>query len=287
MFVIIGAIIVLGGVIGGYLMEHGNLHVLIQPAELVIIGGAAVGSFLISAPQKVVKLVVKGFSSVLGSEKTNKSFYMELFALLYALFRKTKKEGLLAIESDLQNPNESALFQEHKTIISHKQVFEFICDSFRIICSSNIATHTLDGMLDLDIETHHNEAMLAPASITKIADSLPGLGIVAAVLGVVLTMGKIDQPPKVLGECIGAALVGTFLGILMCYGFVGPMGTKLEHLANEEQTMLNVIKTALVTFLENMNPELALEAGRKAIPASDRPGAIELEDAAKEWKKQK
>lgn len=287
MFVIIGAIIVLGGVIGGYLMEHGNLSVLIQPAELVIIGGAAVGSFLISAPQKVVKLVVKGFSSVLGAEKTSKNFYMELFALLYALFRKTKKEGLLAIESDLQNPNESALFQEHKAVMAHTEVFEFICDSFRIICSSNIATHTLDSMLDLDIETHHSEAMLAPTSIGKIADSLPGLGIVAAVLGVVLTMSKIDQPPKILGECIGAALVGTFLGILLCYGFVGPMGTKLEHLANEEQTMLNVVKTALVTFLENMNPELALEAGRKAIPATQRPSATELEDAAREWKKQK
>jgi len=284
MLTIIGIGVVLFSVLGGFLMEHGNPLMLYQPAELIIIGGAAVGSLLISAPIKVVKLICKDFAKIFSSENPNKETYVEVLLLLNQLFWKIRKDGLLAIEDDVENPTQSEVFNRYKSIISNKQTLEFICDNFRVILTTNMPAHELDSLLEIDIQAHHHEKLIPSISIAKIADALPGLGIVAAVLGVVLTMGKIDQPPAVLGHSIGGALVGTFLGVLACYGFVGPMATNLEHKATEKETFFNVIKTCLVAFVGGAAPQVAVESGRRAIPGEERPSFTELEEAIKQWK---
>ncbi len=224
MFAIVGIVVVLGAVIGGYLMEHGNLAVIFQPAELVIIFGAAIGSFLVASPSKVVGLVVKHISAIFGGKGRSKENYLDLLSLMNTLFMKIRKDGLISIEADIETPAESPLFQKFKEVLANPKAVDFICDNLKVIISTNLPAHEMENLMDVDIEAHQHESLIPAVSVAKVADSLPGFGIVAAVLGVVLTMGKIDQPPEVLGHSIGAALVGTFLGVLMCYGFVGPMG---------------------------------------------------------------
>jgi len=277
MFVIIGIVVVLGSIIGGYLMEEGNLNVLLQPAEIVIIFGAALGSFFIASPAKVVGLVSKNVISIVAAKSQSKGKYLELLSLLYQLFSKIRKEGLVSIESDIENPPKSPIFQKHAGLLSNRHALNFICDNLKVIITANIPPHELDNLMEIEIDTHHHEAMIPSHSVAKIADALPGLGIVAAVLGVVLTMGKIDQPPAVLGHSIGAALVGTFLGVLMCYGFVGPMAANLEHQAREGGTFFQVIRVALVAFVGGSAPQMAVEFGRRAIPDKEKPTFDELE----------
>jgi len=277
MFVIIGIVVVLGSIIGGYLMEEGNLHVLFQPAEVVIIFGAALGSFLIASPAKVVGLVSKNVLSVIAAKGQSKEKYLELLSLLYQLFSKIRKEGLVSIESDIESPPKSPIFQKHAGLLSNHHALNFICDNLKVIITANIPPHELDNLMEIEIDTHHHEAMIPSHSVARVADALPGLGIVAAVLGVVLTMGKIDQPPAVLGHSIGAALVGTFLGVLMCYGFVGPMAANLEHQAREGGTFAQVIRVALVAFVGGSAPQMAVEFGRRAIPDKEKPTFDELE----------
>lgn len=279
MFAIIGIVIVLGGVIGGYLLEHGNLHVLWQPAEGVIIFGAAIGAFLISSPAKVVSLVVKNIGTVFGGGGVNKNSYIELLSLLNLIFSKIRKEGLISIESDIENPKKSPMFSKYKSVVSNHHALDFICDNLKVMITTNMPPYELDNLMEIDIDANHHEELMPSASLTKIADGLPALGIVAAVLGVVITMGKIDQPPSVLGHSIGAALVGTFLGVLMCYGFVGPMATNLEYKAQEKEIYSKVIKTALVAFVGGSAPQMAVESGRRAIPGKERPSFAELENA--------
>ncbi len=277
MFVIIGIVVVLGSIIGGYLMEEGNLSVLFQPAEVVIIFGAALGSFFISSPGKVVGLVFKNVFSVIAAKNQSKAKYLELLSLLYQLFSKIRKEGLVSIESDIENPPKSPIFQKHSGLLSNHHALNFICDNLKVIITANIPPHELDNLMEIEIDTHHHEAMIPSHSVARIADALPGLGIVAAVLGVVLTMGKISEPPAVLGHSIGAALVGTFLGVLMCYGFVGPMAANLEHQAREGGTFFQVIRVALVAFVGGSAPQMAVEFGRRAIPDKEKPTFDELE----------
>jgi chemotaxis protein MotA len=277
MFVIIGAAVVLGSVIGGFLWEEGNLFVLVQPAEFLIIMGAALGSFLISAPPKVTASVVKNIFGVFSSKSQGKGHYLDLLSLLYRLFSKIRKDGLISVEADIETPQKSALFKKSPGVLRDHHVLAFICDNFKVIVSANIPAHELESLADLEIETVLHEALIPSHSVAKIADGLPGLGIVAAVLGVVLTMGKIDQPPAVLGHSIGAALVGTFLGVLMCYGFVGPLAANLEHKANEENIFYQVIKVALVAFVGGAAPQMAVEYGRRAIPGNEKPTFDELE----------
>jgi chemotaxis protein MotA len=268
-------------VVGGYLMEHGNLAVLFQPAELVIIGGAAIGAFLISSPPKVMKATVRNLGTVFRSKNNGKAHFIELLSLLYQVFSKIRKEGLISIEADIERPEQSALFQKFPSIAKDKHVLNFICDNLKVIISTSIPPHELDGLLDIEIETGEHEAMVPSHALNRVADGLPGLGIVAAVLGIVLTMGKIDQPPSVLGHSIGAALVGTFLGILLCYGFIGPMAANLEYKAKEDEVVLQVIKLTLVAFVGGSAPQIAVEFGRRAIPGDDKPTFAELESAVR------
>lgn len=277
MFVIIGAVVVIGCVIAGYLMEHGNLSVLFQPAELVIIFGSAIGSLIISASPGAMKLVIKSLSGIFKPGMADKAKYLELLTMLYNLFSKIRKEGLISVESDIENPASSPLFSKYTNILSNHHVMEFICDNLKVVIATNIPAHELENIMDLEIETHHHEAVIPAHLISKVGDALPGLGIVAAVLGVVLAMSKIDQPPAIIGQSIAAALVGTFLGVLMCYGFVGPLATNIESKAKEEEAFYHVIKVAIVSFVRGSAPQMAVEFARRGIPVSERPNFEELE----------
>jgi chemotaxis protein MotA len=260
------------------MMEKGNPYILIQPAEFVIIFGAALGAFFIASPPKVITAVVKNVAAIVTSKSPDKAKYLDLLLLLYQLFSKIRKEGLISIESDIEKPDNSPIFNKYKNTLSHGHLTNFICDNLKIIITTNVIPHELENLMELETETHYHEALIPSKSIAKVADALPGLGIVAAVLGVVLTMGKIDEPPSVLGHSIGAALVGTFLGVLMCYGFVGPLATNLEHKTKEDIVFLKVIRVALVAFVGGAPPQMAVEFGRRAMPGKEKPTFEELEN---------
>ena len=281
MLVLIGIAVVVLSVLGGFIMEKGNISVLVQPAELVIIFGAVLGSLFISSPPKVVWVILRSIATIAKTKSNDKGKYLELLTLLYQLFSKIRKEGLISIESDIESPDKSTIFSKYKSVLVNTLHLHFICDNLKVIITTNVPPHELDNLMDLEIETRYHEAMVPSRSIAKIADALPGLGIVAAVLGVVLTMGKIDQPPSVLGHSVGAALVGTFLGVLLSYGFVGPMATNIEFRAGEEDTCFKVIKIAIVAFVGGSPPQMAVEFGRRAIPGNERPTFDELENAVR------
>lgn len=285
MFAIIGAVVVLVTVIGGYLMEHGNLHVLFQPAELVIIFGAAIGGFIIASPMRVIKAVSKSVLGVVAGKAYKASDYLEVLMLMSEIFSKIRKEGLVSIEADVDNPEESKIFSNYPRFLKNHHAVALVTDTLRTVMTTSISPHELEALLDSELEAHHEELLAPSKSITNMADSLPGLGIVAAVLGVVITMGKISEPPEVLGHHIGAALVGTFMGVLMCYGFVGPLARNMEHIAHEEREYLNVLKVALVSFVGGAAPQIAVEFARRIIPAHVKPSFIEVEEALRELKK--
>jgi len=281
MLAIVGTVVVIVCVLGGFLLEDGNLSVLVQPAEFVIIFGAVFGALLISSPPRVVRDVLKSMLSVFSSKGHKKENFVELLTLLYQLFSKIRKEGLISIESDIETPEKSGIFSKYKSVLSSKHHLNFICDNLKVIITTNVPPHELDSLMDLEIETRYHEAMIPSKTVARIADALPGLGIVAAVLGVVLTMGKIDQPPAVLGHSVGAAMVGTFLGVLLSYGFIGPMATNLEFKANDDDTFFKVIKIAIVAFVGGSPPQMAVEFGRRAIAGDERPTFDELEKAVR------
>ena len=281
MFIIIGAIVVLSGVIGGYLMEHGNLSTLWQPAEAVIIGGAAGGAFLISASPAALVKCIQTIMDALKNKPHNKSSYLNLLILIYQIFGKMRRDGLLSIESDLDNTDESDLFKKYASHIHDHKVIDFICDNLKVLITVAIPPHELDDLMEKEIETLHHESEEPAHLINRVADGLPGLGIVAAVLGVVITMGKIDQPPEILGESVGAALCGTFLGVLMCYGFFGPLSAHLETKAAEDMIFFNIIKVSMVSFVGGGSPQMAVEFGRRMIPSECKPTFNELEKALK------
>lgn len=285
MFVIIGIVIVFASVIGGYLMEQGNLALLVQPAEMVIIFGAAIGGFIIASPMKVIKAVKGGVMRMFSGKVYSSSDYLEALVLLSEIFYKIRKEGLVSIETDLDDPNNSAIFKKYPKFLKNHHALAFLTDTLRTLTITDIEAHELASLLDYEIDAHFEEAMIPSKSIANVADSLPGLGIVAAVMGVVITMKKINEPPEVLGHSIGAALVGTFLGVLMCYGFVGPIAKNLEHLANEDREFLTVIKAALLSFVNTPSPQVAIEFARRVVPGDLKPSFLELEALIKKAKR--
>jgi len=285
MLVIIGSIIVLVAVIGGYLLEHGNLSVLFQPAELLIIGGAAIGGFIIATPIKLLKGVIAALLGLFTAQSRGTSDYVEALMLLNGLFYKIRQEGLVSVESDVDQPEKSTLFNRYPKILKNPRAVGLVTDTLRMVMTTTIAPHELEALIDTEIEGHLEEMISPSKTVTFVADALPGLGIVAAVLGVVLTMGKIGAPPEVLGHSIGAALVGTFLGVLLCYGFVGPMGRNMEHSAMEEIQYLQVYKAALIAFIGGAAPKVAIEFGRRVIPGHDKPSFLEIEAALRKAKR--
>lgn len=286
MIAIIGFIVVSGAIAGGYLMEHGNLYVLFQPAEVVIIFGAAFGAFLVASPMKVIKSTAGSVLKIFNNKPFVKADYLEVLMLLSEIFYKIRKQGLVSIEGDVDAPQESAIFKNYPKVLKNHHAITFITDTLRMVITTTIEPYELESLMETELEEHHEDSLIPSKSMANTADALPGLGIVAAVLGVVLTMGKIGEPPEVLGHSIGAALVGTFLGVLMCYGFVGPMSKNLEYIAQEEFQYLNVLKIALKSFVSNnAAPMVAIEFGRRAIPAKQRPDFVEVEEAVRQVRK--
>jgi chemotaxis protein MotA len=282
MFVIIGYVIVCGSVFGGFAMGGGHLGALFQPLELLMIGGAAGGAFFVGNTMSAVKATLKGFPACFKGTKYSKDTYMELMALLYELLGKVRKEGLMSIEGDVERPNESPIFAKYPKILSDHHVVEFITDYLRIMVSGNLNAMEIENLMDMEIETHHHEAMLPSHTIAKLGDGMPAFGIVAAVMGVVHTMESVGIPPAELGMLIAHALVGTFLGILLAYGFVGPLAGLLEQKAEESTKMFQTIKVTLLANLNGYAPAMAVEFGRKVLVSTDRPGFTELEEHVKQ-----
>jgi chemotaxis protein MotA len=280
MFIIIGAVVVIGGILAGYLWEGGKIGALIQPAELVIIGGAALGSTLIANPTKVISGMVGQLKGAFGSG-TGKAQYLTLLAMLYQLFKVIQQAGVMALESHFDDPHASPIMSRFPDFLRRHEAVDFLADSIKVIIVGGIAPHDLESLMDEDCDVHHEEALKPSTALAKTADSLPGLGIVAAVLGVVITMAAIDGPPAEIGEKVGAALVGTFLGILMCYGFLGPLATKMEHYVNAEGHYVACIKTGVLAVYKGFPPAIAVEFARRVIPGDVRPTFDETEQACK------
>jgi chemotaxis protein MotA len=286
MLVIVGACVVILAVVGGYLMEGGNPFVLFQPAEFVIIFGAAVGGFLIGTPMKAVKGVIAAIMGIFKGDPYSKQDYLDTLMLLSEIFYKIRKQGLVAIEGDVDRPEESAIFTKYPKVLKDHEAITFITDTLRTVITTQIDPMELEALMDIETEEFLKEQMLPSKSVASIADALPGLGIVAAVLGVVLTMGKISESPEVIGHSVGAALVGTFLGVLMCYGFAGPTAHILEHIAEARAQYMGVLKISLKSFVSNnAAPQVAIEFGRRIIPVLIRPGFLEVEEAMRKVKK--
>ena len=284
MLVIIGYIVVLTSVFGGYALAGGYLGAMLQPVELLIIGGAAVGAFIVGNSGKVIKATLKALPGALKGARYNKAVYLELMGLLYEVLAKVRKEGLISIESDVDNPKESPLFSKYPKILADRHALEFLTDYLRLMVGGNLNAMELENLMDSEIETHHQEGEIPPHAVQKIADGLPAFGIVAAVMGVVRTMGSVGLPPSELSVLIAHALVGTFLGVLLSYGFVGPLAGVLEQRAHESTKLLQCIKVTLLASLNGYAPALAVEFGRKVLYSAERPSFQELEEHVKQVK---
>jgi chemotaxis protein MotA len=283
MFVIIGWVVALGCVFGVFVAHGGNIGVVLHalPFEMITIMGAALGAFVANNQPKVLKASLSGLASCFKGSKYTKARYMELMALLYDILQKARKEGLMSIEKDVEEPHSSPLFQKYGTVGSDHHVVEFTTDYLRMMVSGNLNAHEIESLMDSEIETHHHEAHAPAAALQRLAGGLPAFGIVAAVLGVVNTMGSVGQPPQVLGQMIGSALVGTFLGILLSYGFFEPLAGLLEQKIDESSKELQCIKTTLLASMQGYAPQVAVEFGRKVLYSTERPTFSELEKHVK------
>ena len=283
MFVAIGYILCLGCIFGAYAIHGGNMSVIIHamPTEMMAIGGGAIGAFLVNNQPKTVKAVLAQFGPLFKGSKYTKDRYLELMAMLFEILQKVRKEGLMSIEKDVEDPHNSALFKKYPTMGSDHHVVEFITDYLRMMVSGNLNAHEIEALMDAEIETHHQEAQAPVAAIARLAGGLPAFGIVAAVLGVVNTMGSVGQPPAVLGAMIGSALVGTFLGILLAYGVFEPLGGLMEQRAAEAAKEYECVKTTLLASMQGYAPATAIEFGRKVLYSHVRPSFLELESHVK------
>jgi chemotaxis protein MotA len=279
MFVIIGWLVVLGCVFGVFIAHGGNITVVLHalPFEMLTIGGATLGAFLANNQMKVIKKTMAGLGACFKGSKYTKARYLELLALLFDILQKARKEGLMAIEKDVEEPEQSEIFKKYATVGSDHHVVEFVTDYLRMMVSGNLNAHEIESLMDSEIETHHNEEHAAVAALQRVAGGLPAFGIVAAVLGVVNTMGSVGQPPAVLGGMIGSALVGTFLGILLAYAFAEPLAGLLEQKVEEGSKEFQCIKTTLLASMQGYNPSTAIEFGRKVLFSTERPTFGELE----------
>ena len=281
MIAVLGILLVFAAVIGGFLMEKGHLAVLIQPAEVLIIAGAAVGTLLAANPAHILKDIVAGLKGVLGGSKFNRQRYLGTLKMMYQFLNKVRKEGLLSVETDVEKPAESAIFKSNPDFLNNHHARDFVCDTLRMAITGGVEPFEMDQMMELDMEVHHHDATQPVHALSTVADALPGLGIVAAVLGVVITMGALGGPPEEIGHKVAAALVGTFLGILLCYGVFGPLSSNMSKTADEHNSYLHVLRVLLLSFLKGSAPMIAVEMGRRAIPAHVRPSFDEMEKFCK------
>lgn len=281
MFVIIGLIVVIVAVLGGYMSHGGPLAVLVQPSEFIIIGGAAIGALLVQTPKPVLKQLGGRMTSLLKGDPFTKSEYLNLLKTMFELFNAATRDGLIAIEQHIEKPESSSIFTKNKFLVHHKHALYYLADTMKLLMGGGVPAHDLEAMLEADIDTHHQEAGAASSMIQKVADALPGLGIVAAVLGIVITMQAIEGPPTEIGHKVAAALVGTFLGVLLSYGFVGPIATHMELMTQSESRYLECIKAAIVAYAKGNAPIIVVEFARRVITSDVRPSFTELEQAIK------
>ena len=281
MFAIIGIVVVFVAVIGGFLMEKGHIAVLVQPAEFLILVGAAAGTLLVANPMHIIKGVIAGLLGVLKGSKFDKKRYLSTLKMMYQFLNKVRKEGLLSVEMDVEKPKESSIFKNYPEFLGDHHACDFVCDTLRTAITGGVDPFDMDQMMELDMEVHHHAEMQPVNALSTVADALPGLGIVAAVLGVVITMGSLGGPPEEIGEKVAAALVGTFLGILLCYGVAGPLSSNMAKTADAHNEYLHVLRVLLLSFLKGAAPMIAIEMGRRAIPAHVRPTFDEMEKNCK------
>lgn len=284
MFIIIGILVVLGCVLGGFLMINGPLGVLIQPSEFVVIGGAVIGATLAANPLKFLMRIIAILPVALKGSPYNKNTYSEVLRMQYDVFVNSKKGGMLSIEEDVNNPMSSSIFSKYPNFIANHHAVDFFCDAMKMLVNGACSTEELEIMLEAEMETHHDEGAIVPVLLQRASDALPGLGIVAAVLGIVVTMQHLDGPPEELGHHVGAALVGTFLGLLLSYGFLAPIAANIENLAQDESKYFACLKAGLVAFSNGAAPMTAVEFARKTIYSFDRPPTKEIEPMLKEIK---
>ncbi|MGO8720131.1 MAG: flagellar motor stator protein MotA [Acidobacteriaceae bacterium] len=281
MLALIGIVVVFGAVIGGFLMEKGHILVLLQPAELVTIAGAALGTILIANPVYIIKAMIAGLIGVLSPSKFGKQRYLDTLKMMFELFNKVRRNGLNGIEDDIEKPTASEIFKKYPDFLKDHHSEAFVCDTLRTAITGGVDPFDMDQMMEIDMEIAHHETLQPIQSLMTVADALPGLGIVAAVLGVVITMGSLGGPPEEIGRKVAAALVGTFLGILMCYGLVGPLAASMNKGADEHNSYLHVLRVIILAFLKGLAPILAIEMGRRAIPERVRPTFDEMEKGCK------
>lgn len=277
-----GLLVVLVSVAAGFLLSGGNLLLLWHPTEILIICGAATGAFVTSNPKKVLLDTARGTVALFKAPRYGKETYVDLLRLLNDLLNKLRKEGVMGIEADCEKPQESPIFQRYPKILQDRHMMEFICDCLRLIVSGNLDPHELESLLEYELETHHKESHQPVHALQQVADALPGFGIVAAVLGIVNTMAAIDgADTATIGHKVAAALVGTFLGILVAYGFVGPLATALKHRVEEESKAFEVVKMALVACVRGYPPKVSVEFARKLLFSEVRPSFTDLEGQLK------
>jgi len=282
MFSIIGILLVFAAVLAGFLMEKGPLLVLMQPSELVIIGGAALGTMVAANPMHVLKKIAAGFTRLLGGSAYSEKRYLQTLRMMFQLFNKARKDGLVGIEMDVEEPEKSTVFSKFPEFLKDHHVRNFVCDTMRMTITGGATPFDVDQMMELDMEVHHAGAMQPVSALSSVADSLPGLGIVAAVLGVVITMSALGGPPAEIGHKVAAALVGTFLGILLCYGVVGPLSSNMAKLVDDEQAYYHVLRVVMLSFIKGMSPTIAIEMARRAVPGHLRPSFQEVEKACRQ-----
>lgn len=277
MLLLIGYAVVIGGVVGGYLMAGGKLGVLNQPAEFVVIGGAAIGSLLVSTPGKVLALTLQQIKGALAGTGATRQDYVDLLSMLYQIFKLVQQSGVMALEMHFEDPAKSAIMSRYPKFLARHEAVDFLADSAKVIIVGGITSHDLEALMDEDLKVHHEQALRPSAALAKIGDALPGLGIVAAVLGIVITMGHIDGPPEEIGHHVGAALVGTFLGILLSYGFLQPLSSNLEGRVGDEGFYCICIKAGLLALYKGNPPAIAIEFARRVLPHDVRPSFNETE----------
>jgi chemotaxis protein MotA len=281
MFVIIGLVIVMGSVLGGFLLSKGQMAVLLQPYELLIILGAAVGTLLIANPLPVVMGIIKGALATLKGTPYSKAFYLEQLKMLNDVFTHARKNGLVKLEADVEDPGKSQLFSKFPKFVKDHHAVYFVCDTLRMAITGGVGYFEIDQMMELDIEVHTHQGNAPVAALSTMADALPGLGIVAAVLGIVITMGSLGGPPEEIGHHVAASLVGTFLGILLCYGMFGPLAANMAKANEAEHEYYNFLRVGLISFIKGSAPILSAEFARRSIPAHLRPSFKDMEKACK------
>jgi len=278
MLTIVGIVVVIVCVIGGFTVAGGNVVVLLQPAEFIVIGGAALGSLLVSTPTKIVKQMIGSITGTLKASRLTRETYMGLLRLLNALFQIARRDGIIALEPHVNNPKNSPVFRKFPYLLSNEIAVSFLCDTIKLFLAGSVSPADIEALMDAEIDTHHDEKSAPPNILSKVGDALPGLGIVAAVLGIIITMGKMDAPAAEIGKHVAAALVGTFLGVLLSYGFVQPLAMNIENQNRIEGRLFYVIKAGVAAFAKGMAPGLAVEFARRAIYHSDRPTFEEVEE---------